>query len=422
MKPAPDPDAAWHDEEDEVAQVDLGRDRKSKRLRLTKQESRLSGAEFLARMRRLGSFRPKWSVTREDHQDSSLSARHSPLSIVKEREGGIPSLIQPDILNIRKLPDINAGHAIAGPITALRFHPSEPWILASGRDQQVFVFSAHQPGNRVLFSLKVPGLKIVDACFVDSGRKALLLGKEDQLAIWSILEGKVERFTFPGHRDQRWASVTPSPCGQYLALSGEGPRVAVFDACSMLLRVTLKTGSRSVVSAFSGDGAFLFAAGSESRVYAWDTRQFSCLKVFHDDAGIQVTCLASSSNGQFLAVGADTGCLNLYELSTIFDCAKSRVPPVKTFDNLTTKITSVEFHPSSELLVFGSADKYGALRIVHLSSRRVYRNWPREKTPIFHPHRICFDRQGATLAVGNEKGSVTSHGLAHYTTLVSPSS
>lgn len=353
---------------------------------------------------------------REAH-DSPLHERHSPLSILKSKmtRNQIPS----DILAVCKLPDINAGHRIVGPITALCMHPNERWVLASGCNQQAFIFSSDQIRRQVLFSIKIPDFKIVDACFVDSGRKVLLLGNHENLMIWSLLDQKIETFIFPGHRDQKWTSLKASPCHRFLALSGDGCRIAIFDTSSLLLRKVLKTNSRNIVTTFSGDGSFLFSAGTESRVYIWETRCFDCLRIFTDDAGTQITCLSSSLNCQFLAVGANTGILNLYEISSVMEAHESKVKPFKCFENLITKITSIEFHPSSELLAYSSPDKYGALRIIHIPSRRVYSNWPKEKTPIFHSHRIQFDHDGALFYVGNEKGIVTSYGLIHYMSLTS---
>ncbi|KAK5956667.1 U3 snoRNP protein [Knufia fluminis] len=87
-----------------------------------------------------------------------------------------------------------------------------------------------------------------------------------------------------------------------------------------------------------------------------------------------------------------------------------RPPPLRTLPNLTTPISNLVFTPDStgQLLVISSRWKKNALRLVHLPSCTVYRNWPTDKTPLGRVSSVALtsSADGAYLAVGNEAGKV----------------
>ena len=57
-------------------------------------------------------------------------------------------------------------------------------------------------------------------------------------------------------------------------------------------------------------------------------------------------------------------------------------------------------------MAFGSVHKKDALRLVHLPSCTVYRNWPTEQTPLGRVTAVGFDNASEVLAVGNDMGKI----------------
>jgi U3 small nucleolar RNA-associated protein 18 len=80
--------------------------------------------------------------------------------------------------------------------------------------------------------------------------------------------------------------------------------------------------------------------------------------------------------------------------------------PARSFEQLTTAISIVAFSPDGQLLAFGSGLKKDALRLAHLPSCTVYRNWPTEQTPLGRITAVAFGPGSDLLAVGNDVGKV----------------
>jgi U3 small nucleolar RNA-associated protein 18 len=84
-----------------------------------------------------------------------------------------------------------------------------------------------------------------------------------------------------------------------------------------------------------------------------------------------------------------------------------RPKPSRTLDQLTTPISHLVFAPDGQMLVVASRWKKDALRLVHLPSCTVYRNWPTDKTPLGRITSVALGgARGEWLAVGNEQGGV----------------
>ena len=94
--------------------------------------------------------------------------------------------------------------------------------------------------------------------------------------------------------------------------------------------------------------------------------------------------------------------------------SSARPPPLKEFLNLTAAVTTLEFNPSSEALVFGSRYVKRSMRVAHVSSRKVFANWPTAKSPLGYVQCCAFSPSSAHVAVGNDQGKVLLYQLNHY--------
>lgn len=82
--------------------------------------------------------------------------------------------------------------------------------------------------------------------------------------------------------------------------------------------------------------------------------------------------------------------------------------------NLTTAVTSLSFHPSSEALAFGSQAKKDCLKMLHLPTFEVFPNWPTARTPLHFLSDVAFSPSGAYLAIGNDRGKALLYSLPHF--------
>lgn len=83
--------------------------------------------------------------------------------------------------------------------------------------------------------------------------------------------------------------------------------------------------------------------------------------------------------------------------------------------NLTTPISHLAFTADGQVLAMASRWKNNAMRLVHLPSATVFKNWPTEKTPLGRITAVAWGRpteeeekEGslAQLAVANEAGHI----------------
>jgi WD40 repeat protein len=168
--------------------------------------------------------------------------------------------------------------------------------------------------------------------------------------------------------------MLPSPAGDVIALVAENGAVHLISAASKQLISTLQpAGSGRFTTQcvrFSSDGAFLHIAGEASAVRVWDVRRRCCVHTWHDRGGLRTTSLATSADGELIAAGADSGAVNVYRTAEMLSSARPR--PLKEFLNLTSAVTTLEFNPTSEALLFGSQYMKRAMRVAHVSAQQVF--------------------------------------------------
>lgn len=145
-----------------------------------------------------------------------------------------------------------------------------------------------------------------------------------------------------------------------------------------------------------------------------------------------VTTQSPAYKAGYLAVGAESGVVTLYQLDMLkkMNITTSGTSTsintggrggkveyqttLKSFLNLTTQVTLVCFHPSGELVAIASDRKNDALKLIHLPTGTVYTNWPTEKTPIRKVTSLAFSPNGGYLVVGNSRGRVLLYRLTHF--------
>jgi U3 small nucleolar RNA-associated protein 18 len=171
-----------------------------------------------------------------------------------------------------------------------------------------------------------------------------------------------------------------------------------------------KMNSPVVSLAFTNDS--MWSLGLDGSIYQWDLKTKACLHRFTDQGCIKGTSIAISLDEKWIAVGSIAGIVNVY---TYQSCLGSENPePSKILMNLTTAITTIQFHPSSDLLAFGSHDVKDALRLYHLPTQRVVKNWPTSNTPLGYVSAVSFSPRGRHIAIGNAKGKVLLYRLEDY--------
>ena len=133
---------------------------------------------------------------------------------------------------------------------------------------------------------------------------------------------------------------------------------------------------------------------------------------FSNEDGTISSSLSMSS--QFLAVGAESGVVNLYPNSSLEESSNSKRSPIKRIMNLKTSVDFMKFNHSGEILAMSTRREKDSLKLLHTKSRTVFSNWPTSKTPLGFVWSMDFSPGSKFMAIGNDKGKCLLYKLPHY--------
>lgn len=58
-----------------------------------------------------------------------------------------------------------------------------------------------------------------------------------------------------------------------------------------------------------------YALAEAGEVFVWDMATLACVRRYKDEGALQITCMAMSPDGQYQAIGQDSGVVNIYKTS-----------------------------------------------------------------------------------------------------------
>lgn len=208
-----------------------------------------------------------------------------------------------------------------------------------------------------------------------------------------------------------------------MGLVGSGRKgsglINILDARSCQWIAEVRVEGRGGVADFAwwDDGEGMVVLGKGGEAVEWSGAEKRVLATWADDGavGITVASLGGAGSGpkslggnKWLAVGSSSGIINLYDRTAWKDpdSVPSRPKPIRVFDHLTTPTSHLQFSPDGQLFLLASRWKRDALRLVHLPSCTVYRNWPSSGTPLGRISAVAFSPGSDMLAVANEQGKI----------------
>ena len=227
-----------------------------------------------------------------------------------------------------------------------------------------------------------------------------------------------------GREQKSMARFRLSPCGRFVGLVGTarkgGGFVNVVDAgtCQWVCEARVEGKGGVADFAWWGDGEGLVVVGKGGEVVEYEIASRRVVARWIDEGAVGITVVAVGGGRQrrgeglggnrWVAVGSTGGIVNLYDRAPWKDggSVPSRPKPVKVFDQLVTPVSHLTFSPDGQVLCMSSRWKRDALRLVHLPSCVVYKNWPTSATPMGRISAVAWSVNTEMLAVGNEQGKV----------------
>ncbi|KAK4202285.1 putative U3 small nucleolar RNA-associated protein 18 [Triangularia verruculosa] len=352
--------------------------------------------------------------------------------------------LRPETLDIQRTRDIPDVHKSG--VSCLAFHPKHPILLSTSVSSVMFLHhidaAAYPTPNPMLTSVQVRRTDLRRAAFlsVQQGEddqsqgeeEVVFAGRRRYFHSWNLSTGAVKKVSkIAGHQKEHktMERFRASPCGRWIAVAASerkgGGILNILNAATMQWVAQARIDGRGGIADFQwwSNGEGLTIAGKDGQVAEWSLEAKRTVGVWRDEGSVGGTVLAMGGRSgpraigedRWVAVGNNSGIVNIYDRNELLVAGKKdkrdveikKLPtPARVLEQLTTAITILAFSPDGQLMVFGSNLKKDALRLVHLPSCTVYRNWPTEQTPLGRVSAVAFSADSSIMAIGNDSGKV----------------
>lgn len=317
-----------------------------------------------------------------------------------------------DYLEFRKFPNINnESKSERKVISCVEFHPKLSVALVAGHSGIVSLFSIGGDTNNKLHNFKLKRWKITEAQFSPDGSQAYLASIVDHnYCLYNLVKAEPKLIELP-HCVKRSKIFKLSPDGKYLAIADGFEEVQILCAASNERLRSLKHNSNVEAVSFSYNSEQLYCYCIQGEITIWDLSTYRAVKKFYDSGCVKASCIANSSCGKLLATGSQEGIVNIYEISKL---TNSLSIPIKTVSNLTTKITSLKFNATTELLSLSSNCYPNSVKLVHIPSYHVFSNFPDQSFNYQNVETVNFSPNSGYMGLGNNKGAAFLYRLKYY--------
>ncbi|XP_068323550.1 U3 small nucleolar RNA-associated protein 18 homolog [Pyrus communis] len=426
----------WVDEEEEKAKINIAKVNRLRKLRKEEEESLISGSDYVLRLRaQHAKLNPgtEWAqldrhLLESSYSDDESSDEENRVGVARGYKGveSVDDLLRmnedlvvkssskllPGLLEYSALLNANAEEPSNGPINSVQFHRNGQLLLAAGLDRRLRFFQIDGKRNAKIESIFLDDCPIRKASFLPDGSQVIIAGRRNFFYSFDLVKAKVDKIgPLVGREEKSLEFFEVSPDSSTIAFVGnEGYILLVSSKTKELIR-TLKMNGTVRSLAFTNDGKQLLSSGGDGQVYHWDLRTGACIRKAVDEGCINGTSLCTSPTGTLFAAGSDSGIVNIYNRE---DFLGGKRKPIKTIENLTTKVDFLKFNGDAQILAICSSMKKDSLKLIHVPSFTVFSNWPPPRRSIHYPRCLDFSPGGGFMAVGNAAGKVLLYKLHHY--------
>ncbi|XP_029650420.1 U3 small nucleolar RNA-associated protein 18 homolog [Octopus sinensis] len=299
-------------------------------------------------------------------------------------------------------------------LTASEFHPKSTVLMTAGRKCRFNLFQIDGERNRKIHTIFVDRLPIKHSHFSRDGLQIVLSSGYNYFSYFDMESAKLIRVPrFNSLDNNQLSDFILSPDGRYIVFLGQYGYMHLVSSNSKEYLTSLKMNGSVDAAAFSKDGDRMFSFGSDGQVYVWDMNSRCCIHRFYDDGCVNGTAVSVSPNYKYLACGSDSGVVNIYDVDT---CMASLTPrPQKAIMNLTTECDSLLFNHSNEFLAATSIHSETGVKLIHLPSMTVFRNFPDSlDTDVTYPRHLDISPNSGYLTIGNNKGQALLYRIKHF--------
>lgn len=445
--------AVWVDEDDDEQPINLLEVPRRKKLRKSLSEKEVSGTEYSKRVRELYSEkgatqtaalrwaqlpsgrrkRPKDATNGDQSADDDASDGEDDLpqkvrsllqstrGVLKKRSRqsdanaryGNGVSLQSGVLDLYVVPHANREDPNRAEARCLEFHSSGKLLLTAGFDKTLRLFHIDGKRNAKIQGVHIQNFPMYSAKFTGGGTEVVMTGRRKYFQCMDLNSGTVTTVkTLVQYEERSWENIEVSSDGEKIAFIGQRGKVVIVSNKSKREVGQLRHNGRVVSAAFAARGENehqLYSVTVDGTVYLWDVRKMACVDKHRDEGAVHSTSIAASPD--HYALGSDSGIVNVYDRNVMGSKTSSggllgtrTEKPLKVFENLTTEIDHIQFNGDGQLMAFASHEVKGAIRIAHIPTMTVVRNWPSTRTNVRRVCSMAFSPGGGYLAVGSDNG------------------
>ena len=316
-------------------------------------------------------------------------------------------------IQIKKCSNINKEDA-SYDLSALEFHRKSTVALTAGTNFRFHLFQVDGEQNRKIHTVFLERFAIYCGHFSADGNEIIFGSGHKYFSYFNLESAQLIRVpTIKNLEENKMSQFVVSPDGRFIVFLGASGYMHVLSALTKEHLTSLRMNDSVNSVTFSPDGSRMYSFGTNGQVYVWDMNIRCCIHKFYDDGCINGMSLAVSPNHKYLACGSDSGVVNVYNVDT---CMKTNTPqPQKALMKLTTACTSLKFNHTSEMLVTASNRCEKGVKLVHLPSFTVFRNFPdRMHKSIHFPVALDISPNSGYLTLGTNKGRALLYRIKHF--------
>jgi U3 small nucleolar RNA-associated protein 18 len=407
----------WADPDDLGVQVDLSREARLRKVMRRTEQTVVDGQQYQELMRQ--QYQAKYeglkflSWTTEAPQPEAAQETHLQGLVRSERLLEAEEEAFDDILEIRKVAENAFSEKLGCVVQTIDTHQEHNNLfLAAGFDKTLKIFDIMYDKKNECTEMKCskaitfPNLPIKSAKFYQRDQ-VIVSGLKKHILFHNFETDKtitIPNALFHKKLDDKQNVIDKFVLNRsqsFMAFNTENNvgNIGIMNPVSKQLLFELNMNESCLDMCFGRENHELLTVGDKGNVYVWDLRKRGIVERFKDHGATKTTSVQCVSNHLF--TGSKAGILNMFNF---LGPMGERPEPIKSFDHLSTSISTVAGSPDGMRLLVASKWKKNALKMINLNNKNVYKNWPNFKTNIGIVTEARFSTKGNYVVLGNHAG------------------
>merc|ERR1712113_605939 len=314
-------------------------------------------------------------------------------------------------IKVKRLRDINLLEPSDTSVCSVEFHQSEYGMLLTAElDKTLDIFQFNTECSEKLRSITFEDFFLCQASFILE-KCVLCVGKKPLYYLYDIEKENSDKAIIAQEKTAESFVLqhnSPTPLAAFIT---NECCIPIISPKAKLVVGQLESNDIPHYATFTGEHGLWTV--NDRNIYHWDLRMQRCTTKFVNDGALKVTAMASPKHDKWLAIGFDTGQLNLFdsdELLTPSSCHSnylSSITPMvskKIFTTTTSTIDTIKISSDGNLLLVASRMKRDFIRLFNVPSTKIFSDWPTNNTPIGYVYSAAFCPRTELLAIGNSRG------------------